>query len=120
MGFEVWYQYDNNSQAIKMAEFRFKFEAEKYIQVFYKRDIRCWYIVSKETNEISFAYWEVIMKLKTKNNFQSTVDILMYQAYYGYAQAANIAVKLFKKAQKENKQVEEYLLQIIEERNKGM
>lgn len=56
MGFEVWYQYDNNSQAIKMAEFRFKFEAEKYIQVFHKRDIRCWYIVSEANNEISFAY----------------------------------------------------------------
>lgn len=58
------------------------------------------------------------MKLKTKNNFQSTLDILMHQAYYSYAQAANIVVKLFKKAQKENKQVEEYLLQIIEERKK--
>lgn len=57
------------------------------------------------------------MKLKTKGNFQSTVDILMHQAYYSYAKAASIAVELFKKAQKENKQVEEYLLQIIEERN---
>ena len=53
--YEVWYQFKKDFSPRRLAAFHFRFEAEKYIEIFHPKNSQHYFIVDCTTKEIESA-----------------------------------------------------------------